>query len=455
MRIHLIAIGGSVMHNLALALQKAGHQVTGSDDHIYDPARSRLYAAGLLPPEEGWNVERIHPQLDLIVLGMHARIDNPELIAAQQLDLSIVSFPEFIYRHAANKKRVVIAGSHGKTSTTSMLMHMLRTANWNFDYLVGAQLEGFDHMVGLSDAPLMILEGDEYLTSPLDRVPKIFHYQPHITAITGIAWDHMNVFPTEAIYQQQFQEYLQKLAPEATVYFYQNDPALASIVAEAPEDVTCIPYAGFSANRQENGLFTVDSPLGKIHPQVFGDHNFQNLEVATRIALQLGVPHSAIREAIETFSGAGKRLQELFPEAAAKAYLDFAHAPSKVKATTQAIADRYHQRRVTACLELHTFSSLNQDFLPQYQGTLDAADRAFVLFDPATLARKKMPPLSKELVARAFQHPNLEVFDAPEQLAKALAGLPWDAQEDVLLWMSSGPWGGLDVKALSASWLLP
>lgn len=198
MRVHFIAIGGSAMHNIALAVKAAGHIVSGSDDQIFEPSRSRLASRGLLPAQEGWFPEQLTSELDVVVLGMHARPDNPELLQAQHLGLNIQSYPEFLRTCNEHARRVVIGGSHGKTTVTSMILHAMNQMNASTNYMVGAQLEGFDRMVEIDpNRDWCILEGDEYLSSPIDRRPKFFWYGGHFTLLTGIAWDHINVFPTE------------------------------------------------------------------------------------------------------------------------------------------------------------------------------------------------------------------------------------------------------------------
>ena len=446
MRIHLIAIGGAVMHNLALALHQNGHQVSGSDDEIYDPARSRLRARGLLPPAAGWFAEKITPELDLVIVGMHARPGNPELEKALELNIPVFSFPEYIGRHAQNKTRIVVAGSHGKTTTTAMIMHLLHGANLDFDYLVGAQLEGFDTMVRLSKAPLMVIEGDEYLSSAIDRRPKFLHYQPQVLVLTGIAWDHINVFPTFESYLAQFENLLHSLPEGASVFYDERDPHLRTLVKKARHDLKTQAY-GPLPHKVENGrACLLRQGAGPVPLQIFGEHNLANLHAAFHVASQLGISESGLFQAAASFSGAAKRLQTLAETATFKAWLDFAHAPSKVAATVQAVSKLYPDRKLTACVELHTFSSLNKDFLPQYRGTLDAASQAVVFYSPHTLAMKNMPPISAEDIQIAFQHPNLQVFSKAAELAAFLRNCSW--QNHNLLLMSSGTFGGLNPSEL-------
>jgi UDP-N-acetylmuramate: L-alanyl-gamma-D-glutamyl-meso-diaminopimelate ligase len=455
MKIHLIAIGGAAMHNLALALHQNGHQITGSDDEIYNPALTRLAKAGILPAEFGWFPDKITADLDCIILGMHARKDNPELAKAQALGLKIYSYPEYIYQHAQNKKRVVIAGSHGKTTTTSMIMHVLHYWKRDFDYLVGAMLEGFDTMVRLSDAPVMIIEGDEYLSSPIDLVPKIHHYKPHIAIITGIAWDHMNVFPTFENYVQQFKIFIETIDKEGVLFYDKKDKNLVEIAQVSP--CKSIPYAAFDSVVKRNKTYLLPithypSPITHPTPlSIFGEHNLTNLKAAYLVCREIGVSDEQFFEAVKSFKGAAKRLQVLHKTSKSIAFLDFAHAPSKVKATIEAMKAQYPKRQLIAALELHTFSSLNKDFLPQYNGTMAAADIAIVFFNEHTLAMKKMPPLSIDEVKSYFSHPNLHVFTDNQVFTAFLKQHKFENQN--LLLMTSGTFVGLDLKVLATTLL--
>ena len=435
MRIHLIAIGGAVMHNLALALQNNHHTVSGSDDEIYDPARARLAAAGLLPTERGWQPERITEGVDLVILGMHARPDNPELRRAQELGIPIQSFPEYIAAHSEGKKRVAICGSHGKTTTTAMILHALRYHGYDFDYLVGAQLAGFERMVRLSEAPIIILEGDEYLSSPLDRRPKFLHYRAHLTVLTGIAWDHINVFPIEADYIAQFDRLLASLPTGAELIFDHSDPVVKAVVGRGPSHLIAQPYQPVVTT--STGWVKVQDD--RLCLRVFGLHNFKNMSAARAVCAELGIGERDFFVAMESFEGAAKRLELLHETDERSVWKDFAHAPSKVRATTRAVKEQRPYRSLTAVLELHTFSSLNQDFLPRYAGTLDAADRAFVYYSPHTLASKKLPPLDEDAVRMAFGRDDLEVVTRAEALETAIATTPHN-----LLLMSSGRFDGFD-----------
>lgn len=450
MRIHFIAIGGAVMHNLALTLHENGHQVTGSDDEIYNPSRSRLERYGLLPEKMGWNADRITPDVEVVILGMHARKDNPELQRARELNLPIYSYPEYIYQHAKDKKRVVIAGSHGKTTTTSMVLHVLQYHKHDFDYLVGAQIEGFELMARLSDAPVIVMEGDEYLSSPIDLRPKIHHYFPHITVLTGIAWDHMNVFPTFENYVDQFRQFLDMLEPEAKLFYAANDESIRALMAERNDDwaVEAQAYEAFDAQLANDKTQLLMSTGATVPLKIFGQHNLANLKAAYLVCQELGVREDEFMAAIPSFKGAAKRLQLLREEENFVAYLDFAHAPSKVAATMRAFKNQYPERKLVACLELHTFSSLNKAFLPQYAASLNPADEAYVFYSPHTLEIKKLPPLSQEEIATHFKHPNLKVFTDSAALQAQLKQHTWEHTN--LLMMSSGTFGGLNYQELVA-----
>jgi len=444
MRIHFIAIGGSAMHNLALALHDQGHAVSGSDDEIYEPSRGRLDRSGLLPNEYGWFTEKIEPNIDAIILGMHARIDNPELLKAQELGLKIYSYPEFVAAQSSEKTRVVVAGSHGKTTTTSIILHALSSVGIDYDYLVGAQLEGFDRMVKLSDASLIILEGDEYLSSPIDRRPKMMHYDPNIAIITGIAWDHINVFPTLDNYVDQFRVFIDKMDKDDTLYYYEKDNHLETIIKEGNHSCEAISYDQIHLN--DNQEYEVDNEAFLI--QLIGNHNMQNIKAAEKVCYHLGVEKSDFYNSLKTFTGANKRLQLLKQGEYGKgyAYLDFAHAPSKVKATTEAVKDWYADTPLIAVFELHTYSSLNKEFIPQYKDALNASDTAVVLFSEHALEMKKMPPLEKTFVEECFNHPNINVFTTNEELKSFLD--EQDRDEANLLMMSSGTFDGLALEFL-------
>ncbi|MGB4838902.1 MAG: Mur ligase family protein [Saprospiraceae bacterium] len=439
MRIHLIAVGGAAMHNIALDLNAAGHQVTGSDDEIYEPSLTRLKNSGILPEFTGWSEDRITKSIDFVILGMHAKADNPELLKALELKIPVYSYPEFIYRHSINKKRIVIAGSHGKTTTTAMILHVLKKKGVDFDYLVGAQLEGFDRMVKLSDAPLIIIEGDEYLSSPIDRVPKIHHYKPHIAVITGIAWDHMNVFPTFDIYKDQFRIFIKTMDEECILIYYNQDNVLKGIIQNSNHK-NSIPYS----NLEVNGDKMVILNGNEFPVSIIGIHNLRNMNAAMLVCKSLGMTENEFLVEIKDFAGANKRLQKLAGDKNRAVYLDFAHAPSKVLATTNAFKEWFGNRKLLAVVELHTFSSLNKDFIPNYKSTLSAADSAVVFYNEHTLQMKKMPELEDKFIQDSFDHPNLVVFKDEKMLYEYINGKQF-SDYNILL-MTSGNFNKMEMN---------
>lgn len=444
MKVHFIAIGGSAMHNLALALKKKGYEVSGSDDQIFEPSYSRLEKAGILPKEMGWNPKNIHSNLDAIILGMHARKDNPELIEAQNLGLKIYSYPEYVFEQSKDKKRIVIGGSHGKTSITSMILHTLKYYRKPFDYLVGAQLEGFELMVQLSDAPLIILEGDEYLSSPIDLRPKFHWYQPHIALISGIAWDHINVFPTFEKYLEQFSLFIETIKENGTLIYYSGDKHLDKMTKEASNTIKMLPYT--------TPLHKIDNEITILIPQVdvkvplkiFGNHNLQNLEGARLLCNQIGINDTEFYEAIQSFGGAAKRLELIDSKNKTSVFKDFAHSPSKLKATVKAVKNQYQTRKVIAVMELHTFSSLNEDFLKEYKGSMEEADEAIVYFNPKTIEHKKLKAISENDVKSAFAQDDLIISTDSTSLQAYLLKKDWN--NSVLLLMTSGNFDGVNLN---------
>ena len=439
--IHFIAIGGAAMHNLALAVaSKAGYRVTGSDDEIFDPALSHLREAGLLPDELGWHPERITPDIDAIILGMHAREDNPELVRARELGIKIYSFPEYLYEQTKDKIRIVIGGSHGKTTTTSMILYVLQRLGIEADYMVGAQIEGFERMVRLSDtAKYAVFEGDEYLTSPLDLRSKFLWYHPHVAILTGIAWDHINVFPTFPQYVDTFRKFVHSIEPAGSFIYYQGDENLRLLAEELKiqnSKLSIIPY---------------DAYEGKVAMQVFGRHNMQNLQAAMLACHCIGVAPDDFYREISTFTGASNRLEKICETETSVAYKDFAHSPSKLKATINAVRERYPEKKLIACMELHTFSSLMAEFLPQYKDCMAEADTAFVYFNPKVIEHKRLTPITKEEVRDAFGTKNVEVFTESAALQERLKGLSYT--NTALLMMSSGTFDGVDVKAFATELL--
>jgi UDP-N-acetylmuramate: L-alanyl-gamma-D-glutamyl-meso-diaminopimelate ligase len=446
MRIHLIATGGAVMHNLAIALHLKGYNVTGSDDEIFDPAKSRLMNYGLLPEKCGWSPENINPGIDVIILGMHARSDNPELIRAIELGLKIFSFPEYLYEQSKNKIRVVIGGSHGKTTITSMIMHVLKFNGYDFDYMVGSQLEGFDNMVRITDnAPIALFEGDEYLSSAIDTRPKFHLYKPHIALLSGIAWDHINVFPTFGNYIEQFRQFIRLIEPDGSLIYNKDDDSLNLITKDASTGLKLVPYTTIPFTTT-SGVVYLKLKNKKYPLQVFGEHNLQNISGARLVCNEMGLNDEQFFKAITSFRGAARRLQLLGRNENTNIYLDFAHSPSKLKATIKAVKQQFPERQLVACMELHTFSSLNKEFLPEYYGTLLPADSAFIYFNPHTLEHKGLQPFTTEEVSVAFGGENLKVFTDADQLLSELLSLQWAGKN--LLMMSSGNFSGTDMKEL-------
>lgn len=449
MRIHFIAIGGAIMHQLAIELQRNGHQVSGSDDEIFEPAKTNLHNERLLPEAEGWFPEKLNVSIDAVILGMHAKDDNPELIQARSLGLKIYSFPEFIYEYSKDKKRIVVAGSHGKTSTTSMIMHVLKKLNFQFDFLVGAKVEGFDRSVSLSDAPIIILEGDEYPASVIEKRPKIHFYHPHIATLTGIEWDHINVFPTYENYVEQFTIFLRQMkAANAHLIYCQEDKAVQDLVKQEGEGLSATPYQTPNYSIDHDAV-TVQYNEKAYPVEVFGAHNLQNMEAARLVCLELGIDASDFYTQIQDFSGAAKRLEKVYEDERKIIFKDFAHAPSKVRATMKAVRERYAQHQLIVCFELHTFSSLNEKFHAEYKNTLQDADAACVYFSEHALALKRLPLLDATKLKQAFAKEDLEVCSKKEDL------LSWIQKEKektskpiCLLMMSSGTYDGLDWSLL-------
>jgi UDP-N-acetylmuramate: L-alanyl-gamma-D-glutamyl-meso-diaminopimelate ligase len=447
MNIHFIAIGGSAMHNLALALKHKGYQVTGSDDVIFEPSKGRLEAKGLLPEEFGWFPEKITRSLDAVILGMHAKPDNPELLKAQELGVKIVSYPEFLYEQSKNKTRVVIGGSHGKTTITSMILHVLNYNDIQTDYMVGAQLDGFERMVHLTEEnDFIVLEGDEYLSSPIDRRPKFHLYHANIALLSGIAWDHINVFPTYGNYVEQFQIFVDGIVNGGSITYNIEDLEVKRVVEASENTIRKFPYETpeYSVADGTTYLETDDGPMPL---EVFGKHNLNNLMGAKWICQQMGVDEPDFYEAISTFKGASKRMEKLAEGKTSVAFKDFAHSPSKVRATTQAVKEQYPNRKLLACLELHTYSSLNANFLKEYQGALSVADEAVVFYSPKALEIKQLDKVSETQIAEAFQRNDLKIFTDPMQFQEFL--FDQDFNDMALLLMSSGNYGGLEFDRLS------
>ena len=446
MKIHFIAIGGSAMHNLAIALSRKGAKVTGSDDEIFEPSRTRLEKQGILPDTIGWYPDKITNDLDAVILGMHAREDNPELIKAKELGLAVYSYPEYLYEQSKEKKRVVIGGSHGKTTITSMILHVVNELKMDVDYMVGAQLEGYDCMVKLTEsAPIMVLEGDEYLSSPIDRRPKFHLYHPDVAIISGIAWDHINVFPTFENYVEQFDVFCSLIRPNGTLIYNSEDQEVRKLGEKFSSSIKTIPYETPEYSSTSTG--TLLKFEGKEYAlQIFGQHNMQNLMGAMNIGREIGIKPHDFLSAISSFRGAGKRLQKVIEKGNFVMYKDFAHSPSKLKATTKAVKEQYTDRKVIACMELHTFSSLKKEFLPHYKDAMAMADTAIVYYSPEVVKHKKLEPISPEQVAAGFGG-NVVVMNETQDVLAFIRSQDW--KNSALLMMSSGNFDGIDYDQLA------
>lgn len=445
MNVHFIAIGGSAMHNLAIALSRKGVNVTGSDDEIFEPSKARLDKQGILPQRIGWDDEVITKDIDSVILGMHARIDNPELLKAKELKIPIFSYPEYLYEQAKNKKRIVIGGSHGKTTITSMLLHVINEVGMNVDFMVGAQLEGYDCMVKLSDeAEIIILEGDEYLSSPIDRRPKFHLYNPDVAIISGIAWDHINVFPTFENYIDQFDEFCKVIVPNGTLIYNTEDIEVNKLGEKYAADLNCVPYHTPKYKVVEGG--TILEFNNQHFPlKIFGGHNLQNLIGAMKLGESIGIKNEVFLNKMSTFTGAGKRLQKVAESESFTMYKDFAHSPSKLKATTTAVKEQFKERHVVACMELHTFSSLKKEFLPHYKDAMNAADEAIVYFSHDVVKHKKLDPITEKMVLDGFGG-NVKVMTKTSDVLSFIGNHDWN--NSVLLMMSSGDFDGINYEEL-------
>lgn len=447
MNIHFISIGGTIMHNLAIALHKKGYSISGSDSEILEPSRSRLYDHGLLPDKDGYDPGRIHAGLDAVILGMNALKTNKELKRAQELGLKIYSLPEYLYEHSKNKKRVVIGGTHGKTTITAMVMHVLKENRVDFDYMVSSRITCFDDLVKLTDnAPYIILEGDEYLSSPIDRTPKFHQYNPHMTLLSGISWDHMNVFKTFESYKKQFRKFLRIATGGGKVFYFDGDPVLGDVVEKSHWSLMKIPY-GEHPHIVEEKKFALESKYGVVPLNIIGRHNMQNIMGAKHICRDLGVDDQDFYRAIQSFQGPEKRQQLLANGNARAVYIDYAHAPSSVEATVNAFKETYPEHKLVICLELHTYSSLNMEYLPLYKGTLEQADQAFVYYNPAVVKSKRLPELSPDTVKEQFNKENLVVYADSNKLEEALLNL--EDNSAVLLLMTPGNFSGIDLFHLA------
>ena len=446
MNIHFITIGGSAMHNLAIALHQKGEKVSGSDDTIHEPSKSRLEKYGLLPENFGWFPEKINEKIDVVILGMHAQKSNPELVKAEKLGLKIYSYPEFLYEQSKNKTRVVIGGSHGKTTITSMILHVMNYHDSAVDYMVGAQLEGFETMVHLTqNNEFMVLEGDEYLSSPIDRRPKFHLYKPNIALLSGIAWDHINVFPTFENYKEQFKIFTDSMINGGSMVYNTEDEHVKEIVESSENHIKKYPYTT-PKHFIENGITYLETPEGDLPLEIFGIHNLQNLAGAKWICQHMGIDEDDFYEAIASFKGASKRLEKIAATKSTVIFKDFAHSPSKVEATTKAVKEQFNDWTVLACLELHTYSSLNAEFLAEYKGALDAADKAVVFYSPHAVKIKQLEEVTKDQIAQAFERDDLVIFTNPQEFKTFL--FHQNLEKTAVVLMSSGNYGGLDFEEL-------
>lgn len=444
-RVHFIAIGGAAMHNLAIALSR-GNQclITGSDDDIFEPSYSRLKEAKLLPEKLGWFPEKIHEKLQAVIVGMHARADNPELEKAKRMGLKIYSFPEYLYKKTRNKTRIVVGGSHGKTTTTAMILHVLKKLKIEVDYMVGAQIADFDNMVKLSyESRIAVFEGDEYLTSPIDPRPKFHLYKPHIAIITGIAWDHINVFPTFEEYVAQFQKFTELIEFQGRLIYFEGDTHLRKIAENVRRDIVVFPYHT-PEHEVQDGITYLKARKELIPLSLFGAHNLQNLAAARLACKQIGVTEQQFNQAIASFSGASNRLQKIAEKNQSVAFKDFAHSPSKLKATVQAVRHQFPDKNLIACMELHTFSSLNASFLPQYHESMAEADEAYVYYNPQVLQKKGLTNIHPDEVKAAFGGDNVAVFSEFETFKLFLESKNYE--QTVLLLMTSGSFSGLNLN---------
>lgn len=444
MKVHFIAIGGSAMHNLAIALKLKGYEVSGSDDEIFSPARERLEKYNILPDNVGWDEKKITKDLDAIILGMHAKEDNPELIKAKQLGLKIYSYPEFLYEMSKDKKRIVIGGSHGKTTTTAMILHAMQHCGIETDYMVGALLEGFEVMVKMTEeAEYMVLEGDEYLTSTLDKRPKFHLYKPDIAIITGIAWDHINVFPTFEIYKEQFQIFADKIEDKGTLIYCNEDENVRRIAENSRADIEKLPYSAFDYKIEKGNTYIIYK--GKEYLiQVFGKHNLMNMYAAMLATEKVGISNEDFLVSMQSFKGASKRLELVKKTDSVSVYKDFAHSPSKLKATIEAVKDWFPNRELVACMELHTFSSLTSEFLQQYKGTMDKADVSMVYYNKHAIELKRLPDLNKQDVYEAFDKQGLKVYTDVKDMLTDLHKI--EMKDVCILMMSSGNFDGIDLN---------
>ena len=445
MKIHFIAIGGSIMHSLAIQLKKNGHIITGSDDVIREPSKSNLNHYDILPAKEGWCSKKISTDLDMVILGMHAKKNNPELLEAQKYNIPVISFPEFIFNSSKYKKRVVIAGSHGKTTITAMIIHVLNEYNIKFDYLLGAKIDALENQVKLDDSKLIIIEGDEYFSSAIDLKPKFMHYDPDVLVVSGVSWDHINVFPTKSSYESAFSKLLNHVIEKnGKIFYYTHDLFLQKSLSAYNQLSQSYDSPRYIIKK---GQFILVHKNENIPLNIFGKHNMENMEAARQVCQEIGVCESDFYKSIKNFKGASRRLNLIKEiENHSAVYYDFAHSPSKVFATVNAVKELYPDRFLIGCLELHTYSSLNVDFIPNYLNTLNNCSESWLYFDEQELQRKGFAKLDRKFLLRAFNHPNMTIINNKKLLRQKINQIELDNTN--LLLMSSGNFSGLDIKSI-------
>ena len=446
-KVHFIAVGGSVMHNLAITLKQLGYKVSGSDDKIYDPSKSRLKKYNLFPKNLGWFPELIDKEIDFIVLGMHAKKDNPELLKALDLDCKIYSYPELIFEFSKSKTRITIGGSHGKTTVSSMILHVLDFYDIKVDYLLGAQIEGFENMVHISDDnDFIIIEGDEYLSSPIDNSPKFHKYNSNIAVITGIAWDHINVFPTFENYISQFEKFIETITDGGVLVFNELDELVLDTVNNSEKTIRKIGY-GKPDFEIVDGVTYLKTSEGNVPLKVFGDHNLSNLSAAKQICALMGIFDDEFFAAIASFKGASKRLETIYRDNNKIIIKDFAHSPSKLKATIDAVKNQFSNKNIIAVYELHTFSSFNQKFIKEYLNSMSSANMKIVYYDNEVLKKRGEFKINEKTIKDSFGSDDLIVISKKSVLEEIM--LKTNLDNSVLLMMSSGNFSSIDMISLT------
>ena len=444
-KVHFISIGGSVMHSLAIELKRLNYVVTGSDDVIYEPSKSSLIENDLYPKELGWHESNIKDDLDFVILGMHARSDNPELKLAKHKKIKIYSFPEFVYEYSKNKTRVVIAGSHGKTTIASMVLHVLKNNTINVDYLLGAKIEGLSNSVSLSNEnDFIIIEGDEYLSSRIHDTPKFHVYKPNIALISGISWDHVNVFPTFDVYKNQFGVFIDKIVDGGVLIYNDNDLEILDLLKNNQNFIRKIPYSRHNYIAKDNKFF-IETDEGILPLKIFGKHNMENLSGAKQVCNLIGLTDDEFYNSILTFKGATNRLQLKEIKLGRSVIIDFAHSPSKLKASIDAVKTNFSGELV-GVYELHTFSSFHKKFQIHYRGTMDKCDYPIIFIDRSN-PKLKNQDLDEESLKKSFNNLKMKFIFDKDELDNYI--MSFEQLNLNLLLMSSGKFGGIDVDRLS------